>query len=216
VRPPVFAELTQRQAPPAPVREPARAGGPLEAVREGHRIAHAIIARAEAQAQEIVAAAREQGLEAGRRQALEQGGAELRAVAGALAAAVAKLEETRAQLREELAATLPAAAVAIAGCVLRRELQAQPDALAHVLREAVLAVLPAARVEIRLHPDDLASLERHRDPLAETLAGVDVRLEPSASVGRGGCFVETDALTLAAGIPQQLERALALLTGDDA
>lgn len=215
MRQPVFAELTQRPAS-APLREPARAAEPLEAVREGHRIAHAIIARAEAQAQEILAAAREQGFEAGRRQALEQVGAELRSAAEALREAAARLAETRGRLRDEVAATLPAAAVAVAERVLRRELAQRPEVLVHVVREAILAVLPAGRVEVRVHPDDLAVVERHRDQLAEALGGAEMRLEAAASVGRGGCFVETEALTLAAGIPQLLERALALLAGEDA
>lgn len=214
VRPPVFAELTHRPAPPAP--ESSRSAEPLETVREGHRIAHAIIARAEAQAQEISAAAREQGFETGRRLALEQCGAELRQVAAAFAAAAAGLDEARQRLHEGLVATLPAAAVEIAARILGRELSLRPEAFVHIVREAIVAVTPAARVEIRLHPDDLTIIERHRELLAEALGAAEVRFDPAPSVGRGGCFVETAGLTLAAGVPQLLERALALLKGDDA
>jgi flagellar assembly protein FliH len=215
VRPPVFAELTHRPSAPAP--ESPRAGAePLEAVREGHRIAHAIIARAEAQAQEISAAAREQGFETGRRQALEQCGADLQRAATGLAAAASRLEEARQRLHEDLATTLPATAVEIAARILGRQLALRPEAIVHVVREAILAVTPATRVEIRLHPDDLAIVERHRELLAEALGSADVRFDPAPSVGHGGCFIETEGLTLAAGIPQLVERALALLKGDDA
>lgn len=211
VRPPRFAELTH-QAPAAPAGTAASEA--LEAVREGHRIAHAIVARAEAQAQEVLAAAREQGFEAGRRQALEQVGAELRSLAAALATAAEKLQDARRRLEGELSLALPEAAVEIAARILRRELSVRPEALVHLIREAIAAVAPAPRIDIRLHPEDLATLERHRNLLAEVLAGAEVRFEPAPAVGRGGCFVETPSLTLAAGVPQQLERALALLRGD--
>ena len=100
--------------------------------------------------------------------------------------------------------------------ILGRELSLKPEALVHIVREAIVAVTPAARVEIRLHPDDLALIEQHRDLLVEALGAAEVRFDPAPSVGRGGCFVETEGLTLAAGLPQLVERALALLKGDDA
>lgn len=214
VRPPVFAELHRRPAPP-PAPEPGRGAEGLEAVREGHRIAHAIIARAEAQAQEISAAAREQGFEAGRREALEHASVELRQVLAALAAAAARLEQARQDLAATLGGELPGLAVAIAERLLQHELTTRPETLLEVIRDAVHAVLPATRVEIRVHPDDLAVIERHRQLLADVLAGVDVRFEPTPTVGRGGCFVETPALTLAGGLPQRVARALDLLRGGE-
>jgi len=213
VRAPVFAELTTR--PPAlPAPEPPRATDALEAVREGHRIAHAIVARAEAQAKEIGAAAREQGVEAGRRQALEEVGAELRSAANALAAAAQELAESRARLHAQVMAELPGAAVEIATRILRQELQLRPEALVRVIRDALAAVTPAARVELRLHPDDLAVVERHKALLTDVLGSAEVRLESSPDVARSGCVVETEALTLAAGIVEQLERAFELLSGE--
>lgn len=188
----------------------------LDAVREGHRIAHAIVARAEAQAREILESAREQGLEAGRRAGLEQSRAELESAAAALGAAAARYADLHGRLHAELHAVLPAVAVEIAAGVLRRELALRPEALVELIRQAIAAVTPAARMEIRVHPDDLAVIERHRGLLDEALAGTEVRFEPSPTVGRGGCFIETEALTLGAGVAQQLERALALLTGEDA
>jgi flagellar assembly protein FliH len=208
VRPPRFAEL-QHRAPAEPVETAGTAA--LDAVREGHRIAHAIIARAEAQAQDVVAAAREQGLEEGRRQALDQVGGELRQAASALAAAAARLEEVRRRLQQDVAGVLPEAAVEIATRVLRQELSQRPEVFVTLIREAILTVTPAPRIEIRVHPDDVAVIGHHRALLDDVLRGVDVRFEPSPSIARGGCQLETAALTLAAGIPEQLERALALL-----
>lgn len=203
-------ELTHR-ASVAPV-----ALTPGDAVREGHRIARAIIARATAQATAIQAAAEEQGRDQGLRLALETEGPALREAAGALAGAAARLEATRRELAEDLSRALPALAVAIAGAVLRRELSLRPETLVELVHDAVATVLPAARVEVRVHPEDLDALERHRGILREALGDAELRLEPSADVGRGGCFIETESLTLAAGLPQQLERALSLLAGTPA
>ena len=213
VRTPVFAELTHRTPAPALAPEPQRSTDALEAVREGHRIAHAIIARAEAQAQEIGAAAREQGFEAGRRQALEQIGAELRSAASALAAGAQKLDESQARLHAQVMAELPGAAVEIASRILRQELTLKPEALVRVIRDALAAVTPAARVELRVSPEDLALFDQHKALLAEVLGSGDLRLESSPEIRRGGCLIETEALTLAAGIVEQLERALELLGG---
>ena len=213
VRAPVFAELTHRTPAPAPVQEAPRSTDALEAVREGHRIAHAIIARAEAQAQEIGAAAREQGFEAGRRQALEQMGAELRSAASALAAAAQKLDDSQSRLHAQVMAELPGAAVEIASRILRQELALKPDALVRVIRDALAAVTPTSRVEPRVNPEDLAVFDQHKALLADALGSADVRLESSPDIRRGGCLIETDALTLAAGIVEQLERALELLGG---
>ncbi|MBI3636617.1 MAG: hypothetical protein HY216_10495 [Candidatus Rokubacteria bacterium] len=217
IRRPVFAELTHRVTPtPAPVTESPATNPALDAVREGHRIARAIIARAEAQAQQIATTAREEGFEAGRRLAVEDVGGELRAAAHALETAAAKLADTRAHLLEALRAALPQAVVDVAAAILRRELSVRPDTLAHLVREAVEAVTPAARVDVRLHPEDVAAVERYREQLALALGGAELRLEAAAGVARGSCFVETERLTLAAGLAERVERALALLRGNDA
>lgn len=218
IRRPVFAELTHRVVtPPAPAVADAAAANPaLDAVREGHRIARAIIARAEAQAQQIATTAREEGVEAGRRLALDEVGGELRTAAHALETAATKLADTRAHLLEALRAALPQAVVDVAAAILRRELSVRPDTLAHLVRQAVEAVTPSTRVDVRLHPEDVAVVERYREVLALALGGAELRVEAAPGVARGSCFVETERLTLAAGLTERVERALALLRGDDA
>lgn len=216
IRPLPLPELTPREteapdAAPATVPENV-----VDTVREGHRIARAIIARATSQAREIQAAAEEAGAERGARLAFEREGKALRDAATALLEAAARFDLAQQDLRERLESTLPELAVAIAERILRRELNARPDLLVHVIRDAIATILPAERVEVRLHPDDLATFERHREALADVTAGVELRFEPTPEVGRGGSEIETEALVLAAGIPQQVERALALLKEEDA
>jgi flagellar assembly protein FliH len=195
---------------------PAPATDDAGVLREAHRIARAIVARAEARARELEVTATEQAHQTGVRTAAEREGVALRAAAGALAAAAARLDAARRELTRLWATSLPEIGIAVAERVLRRELALRPETLVQVVRDALGALGAAATIELRLHPDDIDTIQRHRELLADALGAAELRLEPDASVGRGGCVIESESLTLPAGIPQQLERALALLTEAEA
>lgn len=216
IRPLPLPELTPRESEIASEPTPRIPENVVETVREGHRIARAIIGRATAQAREIQAAAEEAGTERGTRLAVEREGKALRDATAALIEAAARFDLAQQDLRDNLESTLPGLAVAIAERILRRELSVRADVLVDVIREAIATVLPATRVEIRLHPDDVATVERHREILTNSVGGAELRFEPTPEVGRGGSEIETDSLVLAAGIPQQVERALALLKDEEA
>jgi flagellar assembly protein FliH len=87
-----------------------------------------------------------------------------------------------------------------------------------VLGEIVAQALAASRarsgaVVVRVHPDDLAAVERDRPHWAARLsAAAEVRLVADAAVGRHGCVVETPVGRIDARLGAQLdalERALA-------
>lgn len=216
IRPLPLPELTPRETESAAEAAPAIPENVVDTVREGHRIARAIIARATSQAREIQAAAEEAGAERGARLAFEREGKALRDATTALVEAAARCDLAQQDLRERLESMLPELAVAIAERILRRELSTRPELLVHVIRDAIATVLPAGRIEVRLHPDDIATVERNREALADIAGGAELRFESAPEVGRGGSEIETEALVLAAGIPQQVERALALLKEEDA
>jgi flagellar assembly protein FliH len=197
-------------------RTPARdLLGPAEhAVREGQRIAGALIARATAHAAELRAAAEARGRAEGQRHAFEQESRDLRAAVAALEEAAARLAAARDEMDRRLEAALPGLVVEVAQRILRRELDLRPELLVEMVREGFVAVSPAARIVARVHPDDLACLERHRAALGAGIEGAELRLEPSPDVGRGGCVIETESLTLAAGLPQRIARALELLASE--
>jgi flagellar biosynthesis/type III secretory pathway protein FliH len=61
-----------------------------------------------------------------------------------------------------------------------------------VVREALGQVQDTAEVSIRLHPDDLALLRKHKSPLLEGLPETGpLHFAASAEVTRGGCMVLT-------------------------
>ncbi len=212
VRPFALPELEHR--PPPPRETPSPVDGAGDALREGQRIARAIVARATAQAREIQATAEERGMEAGMRAALDREGPALRNVTAALADAVTRVEAARRDLVRRMEASVPDLVIGIAERVLGRELAVDPARLADVIRDAMPAILPATSIRLRLHPEDLATIERHRARLEEVIGGAALALEASPEVGRGGCVIDTESLILPAGIPQQLERALTLLKAD--
>jgi flagellar biosynthesis/type III secretory pathway protein FliH len=180
-------------------------------VREAHRMARAIIASAKAQARELEAEAREQGLRTGRTEALETEAHTLRHAAQALGSGAARLSALSVEAERELAESLPRLALRLARTILQAELTLNPEALTAVVRTAVRAVLPARQVVVTLHPDDGAAWERARTGLGDLLAGTEIRLETRESVERGYALVETEALTLDASLERQLQEAVRLL-----
>jgi flagellar assembly protein FliH len=187
----------------------------LGAVREGQRIARAIVARATERAREIQASAQADGFAQGQAAALEREGGALRAASAALAAAAARLEAARRELDARVVADLPDLVTRVAGAVLGRELSLRPELLAELVRDGLAAVLPASRICVRVHPGDLETIERHRAQLTADLGAAELRIEATEEVGPGGCVVDTEALRLGAGLPERLERALAVLTDPD-
>jgi flagellar assembly protein FliH len=61
-----------------------------------------------------------------------------------------------------------------------------------VVREALGQVQDMTEISIRLHPDDLALLRKHKSPLLEGLPETGpLRFAGSTEVTRGGCIIQT-------------------------
>jgi len=178
--------------------------------------AQAIVADAEARAKALLDEARAEA-EALRQSARRQGERDGRAAAEAAfttLAAGARLEAER--LRAE---ALPAArtlAVRMAEKIVGQALDLQPALLADIAAR----VLEAARartgvLRLRVHPDDLATLEATRPALTARLAqGVDVRLVADPVVGRHGCVVESPTGQFDARLDTQLAALERAVFGD--
>lgn len=210
----VLPDLARPLAPAVetePLPQAPPDGASMVVVREAHRMARAIIASAKAQARELEAEAREQGLRTGRTEALETEAHTLRHAAQALGSGAARLSALLVEAERELTESLPRLALRLARTILQAELTLNPEALTAVVRTAVRAVLPARQVVVTLHPDDGAAWERARTGLGDLLAGTEIRLETRESVERGYALVETEALTLDASLERQLQEAVRLL-----
>jgi flagellar assembly protein FliH len=115
-------------------------------------------------------------------------------------------------LQQEMARTLATTAAALARQVLRSELEARPGCIAAVAEQAIDALLLSARhIVLRIHPDDHALITGSS---AEAIAARGARLVADATIGRGGCRVESDIGLVDATIDERWRRAVAALGSD--
>jgi flagellar assembly protein FliH len=116
-------------------------------------------------------------------------------------------------LESDMAQALVQAATGLARQIIRSELATQPELVTQVARQAVAALSQSVRrVEMRLHPDDLALVQAG---LGEEAVSRGVTCIPDPTVARGGCFLQTELGSVDARIEHQWDQALRRL-GQDA
>ncbi|MGQ0634651.1 MAG: FliH/SctL family protein [Planctomycetaceae bacterium] len=189
------------------------------------------VERAVAEADALRRQAYQEGLAAGRRVGLDasQGAVEARAaeLAGqqtrealrtllpALDSAVAALAHERAGWLTTWEAGAVRLSAALAGKIVRRELQLNPDVNADIVREALQLAAGHPDVQLRLHPDSAARLKAAGDEVLTRLQRIaQVTLVPDAGVSPEGCIVETRHGVIDARLETQLERLTQELVAD--
>lgn len=114
------------------------------------------------------------------------------------------LRDARAKLLEEAADQVVELAFAVARRVLRREVEADPEAALPLVRELLQRAAAGTQVTVHLSPRDHTMLSAH-DALPES-AGLDgVHFRLNAGITPGGVLVETAAGGLDGRIETQLE-----------
>ena len=116
----------------------------------------------------------------------------------------------------ELAQALTRTAVQLAQQVLRTELTLRPELVAQVATEAVNAVMLSARhISVRVHPADLPLVAEGAE---DALKARHARLQPDATMARGGVLVHSDVGSIDARIAVRWAQAAAALgqSGDAA
>jgi flagellar assembly protein FliH len=141
-----------------------------------------------------VAAARQDGYQAGYRDGLVALDSFKQSFAQQMSAQVGRLvaafDAEFDALEAQIAASVGKSAAALARQVVRSELDTRPELVAAVAAEAVHAVLMSARhIRVFVHPDDQALVA---DGAADALAARGARLLTDAAITRGGCRVESD------------------------
>ncbi len=174
------------------------------------------------QAAEIVAQAQQEAVEI-RRRAEEEGRA------AALEAAETVLDE---KVTRQLGSLLPAlrdaidaicrakaewiahwersavhVAAAIAGRIVRREVERAPEITITLVKEALELASGSSEIQLRLHPDDVAALGGQISRLAEELVRLgNPQIVPDATIEKGSCRVETRFGTIDQQFAAQLAR----------
>jgi flagellar biosynthesis/type III secretory pathway protein FliH len=199
-----FVLKTGAQGAPEPMGRVLKSAGRVVAaeVVGAKQQAAAILAAAAADAARIRGDA-ERAHEEARRAGFEAGQA---AGAAQLVAAAAEGERAGAEARAAATALAAKLAAKMAEKIVGRAVDAAPALLGDIAGQALAASRArGGRVKLRVHPDDVAALERDRARLhARLAAGVELQLVADAAVGRYGCVVETAAGRVDARLDAQL------------
>ncbi|MEN4952581.1 FliH/SctL family protein [Stenotrophomonas sp. TWI819] len=147
--------------------------------------------------------AEKDGFDQGHADGLAQGQAEVRRLIAQIEGILDNFSRPLVRLENEVVAALGELAVRIAGNLVGRAYEAEPELLAQLVNEAVDAVGGAAReVEVRLHPDDIAALT----PVLNL--SPNQRLTPDLSLSRGDLRVHAETVRIDGTLDARLRGAL--------
>lgn len=154
--------------------------------------------------------AREEGRAAGFAQGLAEAREQGRAQLARLEALCTQAARPLAALDTEVEQELAHLALVIARRVLAQELATHPEHIVSAVRQAV-AALPAAhrKLQVRLHPDDLALLRELE------AAEADWQLVADPTIQRGGCLLESERSRLDARVETRLAAMIDAVLGDE-
>ena len=167
-------------------------------------------ARAEADA--IREQARAEGLAEGRAAgaavALEEAHAQLGPAVQALAAAAQSLAEARDELADKLEPEAVELALQLAEKVVAGAIDAQPERVLDAVRGALRCLVARERIQVLVHPEDLALVRESMAELAGELGGIGhVEVLEERRIDRGGAIVRTPDAEVDAGLKTKLDRA---------
>lgn len=153
--------------------------------------------------QAIQDSAEKDGFDQGHAEGLAQGQAEVRRLIAQIEGILDNFSRPLVRLENEVVAALGELAVRVAGNLVGRAYEAEPELLAQLVNEAVDAVGGASRdVEVRLHPDDIAALA----PVLNLAP--NQRLTPDLSLSRGDLRVHAEAVRIDGTLDARLRGAL--------
>ena len=160
-----------------------------------------LLARAEAEAEMVRAAARSEGYEAGRAEAL----AALSPALEALQTAAAMRSSWAADQLEILSVEL---ALFLAEKVVGGAIAVEPERVVEAVRGSLRGIVERERVTVLVHPEDLELVREAMDEMRATLGGIEhCEVQAERRVGRGGAIVRTQDGDVDARVETKLLRA---------
>lgn len=188
-----LAEFDSAMRKPAAVKQPAEPQVVLPTAEEIERI------HEEARQQGY-----QQGLAEGSQTGYQEGQAKAHAEAQRLAQLAGRLEAALVELDVGVADELLALSVELARQVVRREIQAHPETLLVVVREA-LEQIPHQHAAIYLHPEDASLI---RSYAGDQLTHAGHRILEDGKLARGDCIVESGGSHVDATVATRWRRVL--------
>jgi flagellar assembly protein FliH len=164
----------------------------------------AALARAESDAHDLRAQAREQGLLEGREEAL----AALTPGVEALAQAVEAVRADQHARADRLEAHAVDLALFLAEKVIGGALAVQPERVVEAVRGALRGIVDRERVTVLVHPEDLELVRDAIDDVRASLGGIEhCVVEAERRVSRGGAVLRTPDGDVDARVETKLQRA---------
>ena len=149
------------------------------------------------------------GVAAGRSQALK----DLQPNLQASVKVVTEVEDFQTALLDQMQADITALALAVGRQLMEREVRAEPEVVANLVRNALSHFPLDQKLRIRLHPADLSGFSREQSGGQAPLAGGrEVRWVPDETVSRGGCLVEGPERIVDGRVEVALERIYRTVT----
>jgi flagellar assembly protein FliH len=121
-----------------------------------------------------------------------------------------ELTTLRAEMIRTTERQLVQLALAVARRIVHREVSLDADLLIAMARVALDRLGDSASVTVRLHPEEYEATGAGRPGML----GTHVKVVADASVGRGGCRVESDFGTLDPGVDAQIQELARALLGE--
>jgi len=169
-----------------------------------------LLARAEAEAEMVRAAARSEGYEAGRAEAL----AALSPALEALQTAVVAAREERIAAADQLEVHSVELALFLAEKIVGGALAVDPSRVVEAVRGALRGIVERERVTVLVHPEDLELVREAMDEMRATLGGIEhCEVQAERRVGRGGAIVRTQDGDVDARVETKLQRAREVVEG---
>lgn len=215
VRGAVLPELAGDGAPwPVPGRKDRRLHA-HQILREAEREAQALVEAARQKAAALTEEAYREGKLQGRGEALAEAREHCQAGAAALEAAARRLRSLDEEFRTKAGEAIVSLALAVAEHVCRREIRQDPALILSTIREALTLLPGLEEIVVRLHPEQFALIQEHRNELLGTQDAMRaLRLVADPRIEPDGCLVETPGCLVDASLPAQLEEARRRLRGD--
>jgi flagellar assembly protein FliH len=184
---------------------------------EAEQTARELVGEAYVQAAKIEEEARAQGRQEGYRAGYATGERDARMALTAqadleriayredLAALIAHIEAERQRVWNDIEPQVISLVFDLVKHVIKQEIEANPDVVMSVIRNALRRVADGSSLRIRVHANDLETVRGHREEILSLLDNVrNVEIIEDRRVGAGGCVVETPAGNIDARIETQL------------
>jgi flagellar assembly protein FliH len=167
-----------------------------------------VVAQAHAEADRIRAMAHQQGLIAGRAEALTA----VQPAAEAFAEAARELSATTADLAERCELAAVDLALRIAEQALGAAVKVEPERIVDVVRGALRRLVERERVLLMVNPEDLELVRDNIERLVQELGGIEsCEVQAERRVARGGAILRTEEGEVDATLETKLVRAREVL-----